>query len=201
MEKAKQCCCNLGPQAIKSLWSAPSNCHCIEYHNEVLRNVTNINLNFCLLPSLFLYNADTHASQHSVTQFPSLPIKSRIHKYIFQSLSLPKLIKETENFLYIQLLLTRIFMGLLWHTTPLQAWTASPTLWATAMNDLLNFVIIQHYYAKRKFTEDKDCKNRHIDRYGLHLPFRVQSQKGRHSTLCCEIWTIIYLKWFSWTQQ
>jgi hypothetical protein len=73
------------------------------------------------------------------------------------------------------------------HTTPLQAWTTSPTLSATIMNELLNFIIIQQYYTKLKLTKTKTVKDKRIGRYGLHLPFRVQSQKGSHSTLCCEI--------------
>ena len=49
---------------------------------------------FCLLTSFSFFNFDTHSSQHSLTKLPSLPIKSRIKKYVLQSLSLPRLINR-----------------------------------------------------------------------------------------------------------
>jgi hypothetical protein len=69
------------------------------------------------------------------------------------------------------------------------------------MNDLQNFIIIQHYYTKVSLLKKNTVKDKHIDRYDLHLPLTVQSQKAHHSTLCCKFGTRMYFKWFSWTQQ
>ena len=164
--------------------------------SNVLHNITHNPVKFCLLPSPFLLQCwypflTTFCNTISLTQNPE------IHSPVSFS---SKTHKGNWKFPVRWTSLNQNFHGSLNALIPITGINSKPytlsysnSYWTSSSFN----TIIRNVSLLRTNT----VKDKHTSIYGLHLPWHRKITKAHHSTLCCEIWTRIYLKWFSWTQQ